>query len=91
MGRFGTWGALYDLSPKDEQQNVSLRGRVQFYESERNIVFMDDPERLVVIQGLTDCVVAESENVLLICKKSEEQRIKQFAADATIRFDNKYN
>ncbi|WP_282918495.1 mannose-1-phosphate guanylyltransferase [Porphyromonas macacae] len=87
----GTWGALYDLSPKDEQQNVSLRGRVQFYESERNIVFMDDPERLVVIQGLTDCVVAESENVLLICKKSEEQRIKQFAADATIRFDNKYN
>lgn len=87
----GTWSALYELSPKDERQNVSLRGKTLFYESNRNMVFMDDPEKLVVVQGLEDCVVAESDHVLLICKKSEEQRIKHFTTDATIRYDDQFN
>lgn len=87
----GTWGALYDISAKDGQQNASLRGKVMYYEAERNVVFVDDPDKLVVIQGIDDCVVAESDNVLLVCKKSEEQRIKHFSADAVIRYDDKYN
>ncbi len=87
----GTWGSLYDIAPKDEEMNVSLKSKVLFYESKGNVVALDDSEKLAVIQGLEDYIVAESGNVLVICKKQDEQRIKQFVADALMKYGNKYN
>ena len=46
---------------------------------------------LAVIQGLEDCIVAEANGVLLICKRGDEQQIRQFYADAEMRFGGKYN
>ena len=86
----GTWGSLYELSEKDEAQNVSLHSDALFYESKGNVVTLESG-KLAVVQGLEDSIVAEQGNVLLICKKSEEQRIKQFVADATTKFDGKFN
>lgn len=86
----GTWGSLYDMSSKDEQQNVTLKCEAVYYESERNMVALP-AEKLVVIQGLNDHIVAESDNVLLICEKKEEQRIRQFVNDVNVMFDGKYN
>ena len=85
----GTWGSLYELSEKDEQQNVSLHSDALFYESHGNVVTLE-PGKLAVVQGLEDTIVAETDGVLLICKKSEEQRIKQFVADAEERFKGKF-
>jgi mannose-1-phosphate guanylyltransferase len=88
----GTWGSLYDLAHKDEQRNAILKkSNVMCYESIGNIIAIDKPDRLVVIEGLDDYIVAESGNVLLICKKDNEQRIKQFVADAQLRFGKEYN
>jgi len=86
----GTWGSLYDMSNKDEQENVTLKCQAIYYDSERNIVALPD-DKLVVIQGLNDHIVAESDNVLLICEKSEEQRIRQFVNDVNVMFEGKYN
>ena len=61
------------------------------YESSGNIVALDNPKRLAVIQGINDCIVAESGNVLLICKKEDEQRIKQFVADAQMKYAKEFN
>lgn len=52
------------------------------YESSGNVIALSDPERMAVIQGLKDYIVAESGNVLLICKREDEHRIKEFMADA---------
>ncbi len=87
----GTWTSIYDLKEKDEAENVTIRGNAMYYESKGNIVSMEDPESLVVVQGLDDCIVAQSENVLLICKRSEEQRIKDFMSEAGERFEEKYS
>jgi len=38
-------------------------------------------DKLAVIQGLEDYIVVEEKGVLLICKKKEEQRIKEFVTD----------
>ncbi len=81
----GTWGALYDISNKDEAKNATLKCNALYYESKDNMVTLPEG-KLAVIQGLEDCIVAESDNVLLICKKSEEQRIKQFVTDAGLQF-----
>ena len=86
----GTWGSLYDLSEKDAQRNVSLHSDALFYEAEGNVVTLE-PGKLAVVQGVEDLIIAEQNNVLLVCKKAEEQRIKQFVADAQVKFAGKYN
>ncbi len=86
----GTWGSLYEMSPKDNNENVSLKCKTMFYESKNNIIALPS-EKLAVVQGLDDYIVAESDNVLLICKKDEEQRIRQFVNDVTLSYNGKYN
>jgi mannose-1-phosphate guanylyltransferase len=85
----GTWGSLYDLAEKDQQQNATLKCKSFFIESANNLVTLADG-KLAVVQGLNDCIVVESDNVLLICKKSEEQRIKQFVADVNMKYGGEY-
>ncbi len=77
----GTWGSLYDLSGKDHHQNVTVHCEASYYDSHGNIVTLPKGH-LAVIQGLEDYIVAESDGVLLICKRSEEQQIRQFHMDA---------
>ncbi len=86
----GTWGSLYEMSPKDENENVSLKCETSFYDSEHNIIALPSG-KLAVIEGLNGFIVAESDNVLLICKLDEEQRIRQFVNDSYIKFDGKFN
>jgi len=86
----GTWGSLYEMSPKDDHQNVTLKCKTAYYESEENIVVLPS-EKLAVIQDLNGYIVAESDNVLLICKRENEQRIRQFVNDVNIKFDGKYS
>lgn len=85
----GTWGALYELSPKQEAENVALKCRILSYDSHNNMVAMTN-DKLVVLQGLNDYIVAEAGNVLLICKKDEEQRIRQFVTDVQVKYDDEY-
>ncbi len=86
----GTWGSLYELSEKDGKKNVSLHSDALFYEAEGNVVTLE-PGKLAVVQGVDDMIIAEQAGVLLICKKAEEQRIKQFVADAQVKFEGKFN
>lgn len=87
----GTWGSLFDIAQKDEQNNVSLKSKAVLYECSGNIVALEDPNRLAVIQGLNDYIVAESGNALLICKKEDEQRIKEFVADVQLKYGKEFN
>ena len=86
----GTWGSLYSLSDKDDNQNVSLKSEALFYNAHGNIVTLE-PGKLAVINGIEDCIVAESDGVLLICKQAEEQHIRQMVADAEMKYGGKYN
>ena len=82
----GTWGSIFDIAPRDEADNAVLKTRALLYESEGNIIALENTDRLAVIQGLQEYIMTESGNVLLICKKEEEQRIKQYMADAQIKY-----
>ncbi len=74
----GTWGSLITLADKDENGNAVIGKDVKLYES-KNCMVHTSQERKVVIQGLDGYIVAEKDNTLLICKMSEEQRIKEFS------------
>jgi mannose-1-phosphate guanylyltransferase len=79
----GTWRSIYDSSPKDEQENVVKGSNVLLYGSQNCIVKMPE-DKLVVIQGLDGYIVCESEGTLLICRKEDEQQIRQFVNDVRL-------
>lgn len=75
----GTWGSLITLSEKDANGNAAIGPRIELHECSNCIVHTTE-ERRVVIQGLDGYIVAEKDGTLLICRLSEEQRIKDFSA-----------
>ncbi len=76
----GTWKSLYENSPKDKDGNV-VTGKVLTYDTKNSIIKIPK-DQLVVVQGLDNVIVAEFDGVLLICSKDEEQRVRDFVADA---------
>ncbi|GAB3247393.1 mannose-1-phosphate guanylyltransferase [Larkinella harenae] len=76
----GTWKSLYEVSGKDENENVT-DGTHLLYNANHNII-KTPKDKLVVISGLEGYIVAEFDGVLLICPKDEEQKVKEFVADA---------
>jgi mannose-1-phosphate guanylyltransferase len=81
----GTWKSLYEQAKKDKNDNVIL-GKALIYETKDTII-KTPKDRLVVVQGLDNYIVAEYDNVLLICQKDQEQRIKEFVSDVRERKD----
>jgi mannose-1-phosphate guanylyltransferase len=79
----GTWGSLYENRQKNEQGNAVIGKNVLMYDSYNCIVNMPN-DKLVVLQGLEDYIVVESGHVLLVCKKQDEQQIRQFVNDVKI-------
>jgi mannose-1-phosphate guanylyltransferase len=73
----GTWGSLYEQLHKDEYQNSVVGKHVFMYESSGTLVNVQD-DLLVVLQGLEDYIVVQNENIILVCKREDEQKIKQY-------------
>ncbi|MDR3252889.1 MAG: mannose-1-phosphate guanylyltransferase [Tannerella sp.] len=88
----GTWGSLFDIAPRDEGNNAVLNNtRAMLYGCENNIVSLGDRTRLAVIQGLKDYIVAENGNVLMICPKEDEHRVKQYIADSYLKYKGEFS
>ena len=85
----GTWGSLYDISDKDDNQNAIKAEKVFTYETKNCLVSIND-NKIAVLQGLDDFIVVDSGDVLMVCNKNEEQRIKQFVNDIKINGGENY-
>lgn len=73
----GTWGSLLLQSQRDMYGNGLIGKNIHTFEC-RNCIVHTVQEKKVILQGLDGYIVAEHDDTLLICKLSEEQRIKQF-------------
>jgi mannose-1-phosphate guanylyltransferase len=85
----GTWGSLYEHSVSDSKGNAKVSGEVFTYDSRGNI-FNIASGRIAVVQGLTDYIVVDSGDVLLIVKKEEEQNIRNYLEDVKNATGEKY-
>ncbi len=72
----GTWKSLHELADKDSKQNV-VNAHALLYDTQNCIIRMPE-DHLVVVQGLSNYIVVQFDKVLLICKKDEEQLIKNY-------------
>lgn len=73
----GNWASLHDKLAKDAAGN-GVVGPAQLYECHNCVVHVEDARR-VVLQGLDGYIVSEKNGQLLVCRRSEEQRIKEFS------------
>ena len=85
----GTWSSLYEHSLLDKKGNSIVSGNVFSYDNRGN-VFNISSEKVAVIQGLNDYIVVDSDDVLLIVKKEEEQNIKNYLEDVKKETKEKY-
>lgn len=73
----GTWGSLCDHTSSDFNGNSIVRGKAFTHESNGNLLSIT-PGKAVIIEGLQDFIVVDTEDALLIIRKKEEQKIKQY-------------
>ena len=83
----GTWKSMYEVSEKDANMNVT-DGNLILHNTTNSII-KTPKDKLVVVNGLDGFIVAEFDGVLLICKKDDEQKVKEFVAQAK-ELDPKY-
>ena len=72
----GTWLSLYDVSNKDDNNNVT-EGDVRTYDTKNSIIKISN-DKLLIVEGLDNHIVVERDNKIIICRKSSEQNLKQF-------------
>jgi len=76
----GTWNSAYDNLEKDYLGNAVAGDNVMVIDATKCMVSMPN-EKLLVLQGLDDCIIVDTPDVLLICKKNKEQQIKEYVAE----------
>ena len=85
----GTWSSVYENSDKDENNNVVKNGNAINYDAYGNIIYAPEG-KLVVIEGLEDYIVVDTNDALLICSKEKEQNIKRFVTDVKVEKGKDY-
>lgn len=85
----GTWGSLFDTRPKDEHNNAIMGNNVMTFNSANCIVNMPK-DKLVILQGLDDYIVVEDDGILLVCRKPDEQNIREIVNAVKIEKGEKF-
>ena len=85
----GRWDDVYRYSSKDAEGNVVQGGKAEFYNSRNNLVSAA-PSKVVILQDLEGYLVSDSEDVLVICKKDEDDDFKKFRTNVLLKHGEKY-
>ena len=73
----GNWASLHDKLQKDDKNN-GVVGNIKLYECSNCVIHAEDAKK-VVLQGLDGYIFSEKKGQILLCKRSEEQRIREFS------------
>ncbi len=76
----GTWASIYDDAPADEKGNVLLNTKAYLYESQNNIIRLPKG-RTAVVKGLSDYVIAEEGEILMICPRADVAAMRKMHTD----------
>lgn len=86
----GTWASIYEMAEKDYVGNAVIPSeKVMMFDSSNCMVNVPK-DKLVILQGLHDYIVVESNNILLVCPRAQEQSVKQIVADIKSKHGAKF-
>jgi len=80
----GTWDSLYELSDKNEDGNASNYDNVLSYNTKNTLINIPK-DKLLVVDGLDGYIIAESDNILMITKRDNEKKIREFVKDVELK------
>jgi mannose-1-phosphate guanylyltransferase len=83
----GTWVSVYEQMTQDYLGNA-VKGQVMAFDAANNMVQVNDPKKLVVLHGITDTIVVDTGDVLLICKMENEQQIRTVVSEVKKKYGN---
>lgn len=76
----GTWGSLFEKLEKDKDNNAIVNAKTLCIDAKENII-RTQKNKKVIVQGLSDYIIVETDSTILIYPKSQEQNIKQIASE----------
>lgn len=85
----GTWASLHAESDKDDRENVVRSAKIILDDTSNCLVKVAD-HKLVVIKGLSDYIIVDEDDVLLIYPKANEQEIKAITKKLEADFGDLY-
>lgn len=85
----GRWDDIYRYSSKDAENNVVQSGTVEFYNSRNNLVSTTEG-KLVILQDLDGYLISDTKDVLVICKKDEDDDFKKFRTNVMLKHGEEY-
>jgi mannose-1-phosphate guanylyltransferase len=85
----GTWNSAHENMEKDYLGNAVAGKQVMVIDAKDNMVHVPN-NKLVLLQGLNDYIIVDTEDVLMICKKEKEQEIKQYVAEVKRNMGEQY-
>lgn len=86
----GTWHGIYEAMQKGADDNVVINSDVMLENAKNNIVRLPEG-KLAVINGLDGYIVAEKDNVLLICKKEDSSAmIRKYVTEVQMKKGDEY-
>ena len=83
----GTWGALYDVSPKGVDGNVVQNSRALLHDCHNNVIAVKG-HKVLVASGINDYIIADTPDALLIIPKSDEQRLRHYVNEVRNTFED---
>lgn len=85
----GTWGSAYENLEKDYHENAVAGNNIILFDSSKNMVHTSG-DKLILLQGLEDFIVVDTPDALLVCKKENEQNIKEYLSEIRRNKGDKY-
>ncbi|MDR2085093.1 MAG: mannose-1-phosphate guanylyltransferase [Bacteroidales bacterium] len=86
----GTWVSLFENSLKTEDNNACIGTDILTLETNNSVVVSHNNDKLIVIQGLNDIIVVDEKDVLLVCNKNDEQKIRNIVDIVKQKYEDKY-
>lgn len=83
----GTWGSLYDKLSKDDDGNAVVNAKTCFIDAQNNMIRTNKGKNIVV-EGISDYIIVETDDTIMIYPKAGEQRIKEVSKQAEEKFSN---
>jgi mannose-1-phosphate guanylyltransferase len=85
----GSWPSLEDVLDLDQQGNAIVAENHVIMDSFRNVI-VSSGDHLMAVLGIDDCIIVHSPDATLVCKKSDNQRLKELVAAIERTYGKKY-
>lgn len=86
----GTWSTFHDVYSKDKQGNAINSSQVLHYDCRNCMVQVSDDKKLLVLQGLDDYMIIDTDRVLMVCPKGDASMLRKIVNDAQVKIGEDY-